>query len=41
MSKNNGNRLGRRDVLKTSALAIGGAFGGSLLMEEPTEAYPG
>src|SRR5271170_8382702 len=39
MSKNNGNMLGRRDVLKTSALAIGGALGGSLLAKEPADAY--
>src|SRR5271169_3096324 len=36
MKKNNRNMLGRRDVLKGSALAIGGA----LLCRESAEAYP-
>jgi L-alanine-DL-glutamate epimerase-like enolase superfamily enzyme len=36
MSKNNGNMFGRRDVLKTSALALGAG----LLSKEPAEAYP-
>src|SRR5271155_1781182 len=36
MNKKNTNLFGRRDVLKTSALAMGGAF----LAESPAEAYP-
>jgi L-alanine-DL-glutamate epimerase-like enolase superfamily enzyme len=36
MSRNNGNMFGRRDVLKTSALALGAG----LLSQEPAEAYP-
>src|SRR5580704_16337394 len=36
MKKNNGNTFGRRDVLKSSALAVGGA----LLYWESSEAYP-
>src|SRR5271168_1922432 len=36
MNKKNTNLFGRRDVLRTSALAMGGA----LLAESPAEAYP-
>jgi L-alanine-DL-glutamate epimerase-like enolase superfamily enzyme len=36
MNKKSGNVFGRRDVLKTSALAVGGA----LLSRESSEAYP-
>src|SRR5208337_4534278 len=36
MSKNNGSVLGRRDVLKTSALALGAG----LFSRESAEAYP-
>jgi L-alanine-DL-glutamate epimerase-like enolase superfamily enzyme len=36
MNKNGGNAFGRRDILKASALALGG----SLLSRESSEAYP-
>ena len=36
MHKNNGSMFGRREFLKTSALAMGGG----LLSRNPLEAYP-